>query len=107
MLTQSSPAHASDLSHSSAPEEIIFGLGLGCNGIVQLLIEPLTAGEDTALLAFLSACVARRQAGRVATVFLGDEIPLGARLLRWPDGSVTSNFTDPALAAAMQKSLQE
>jgi len=92
---------------SSSPEDIVFGLGLGCNGIVQVLIEPLTAGDDTALLAFLAACVARRQAGRVATVFLTGEIALGARLLRWPDGSMTSNFTDPALAAEMQKLLQE
>ncbi len=76
---------------STAPEDIVFGLGLGCNGIVQVLIEPLTVGDDTGLLAFLSACVARRQTGKVATAFASDDFPLGARALRWPDGSVTAN----------------
>ena len=92
---------------STAPEDIVFGLGLGCNGIVQVLIEPLTAGDDTGLLAFLSACVARRQIGRVATVFQSDDVPLGARLLRWPDGSVTSTCDDPALSAALMQAFQE
>ena len=92
---------------STAPDDIVFGLGLGCNGIVQVLIEPLTAGDDTGLLAFLAACVARRQVGRVATVFQSDDFPLGARLLRWRDGSVTTNFDDPALSAALMKTLQE
>ena len=31
-------------------------LGTGCNGIVQVLIEPLTAGDDANALAFLAAC---------------------------------------------------
>ncbi len=92
---------------STAPDDIVFGLGLGCNGIVQVLIEPLTAGDDAGLLAFLAACVARRQVGRVATIFQSEVFPLGARLLRWPDGSVTTNFDDPALSAALMKTLQE
>ena len=45
---------------STAPEDIVFGLGLGCNGVVEVLIERLTAGDETGLLAFLSSCVARR-----------------------------------------------
>jgi xanthine/CO dehydrogenase XdhC/CoxF family maturation factor len=92
---------------STAPEDIVFGLGLGCNGIVQVLIEPLTAGDDAGLLAFLSACVSRRQIGRVATVFQSGDVPLGTRLLRWPDGSVTSNFNDPAMSAALLQTFQE
>ncbi len=92
---------------SSAPEDIVFGLGLGCNGIVQVLIEPHLAGDDAGLLAFLAACVSRRQIGRIATVFQSEDFPLGARLMRWPDGSVTSSFRDHALAAAMQQSFQE
>lgn len=92
---------------STAPDDIVFGLGLGCNGIVHVLIEPLAAGDDTGLLSFLSSCVARRQIGRVATVFKSDEVPIGARLMRWPDGSVTSNFHDPALSAALLQAFHE
>ncbi len=92
---------------STAPEDIVFGLGLGCNGIVQVLIEPLIAGDDSGLLAFLSACVARRQMGRIATIFQADSAPLGARVLRWPDGRVTSTCADPAVAATLVTALQE
>lgn len=92
---------------SAAPEDIVFGLGLGCNGIVQVLIEPLTAGDDTNVLAFLAACIARRQMGRIATIFQSENVPLGARVLRWPDGRVTSSCDDPAVSAALVKALQE
>jgi len=91
---------------STAPEDIVFGLGLGCNGIVQVLIEPLTAGDETGLLAFLAACVARRQMGRIATIFQSDSAPLGTRVLRWPDGRVTSTSTG-AVTAALVHSLRE
>lgn len=92
---------------STAPEDIVFGLGLGCNGLVQVLIEPLTAGSDTNLLAFLAACVARRQMGRIATIFQSASARPGARVLRWPDGRITSNCEDPAVTAALIKALGE
>lgn len=92
---------------STAPEDIVFGLGLGCNGIVQVLIEPLTAGDEAGLLAFLAACVARRQMGRIATIFHSENVPLATRILRWPDGRVTSTCDDPAVTAALVHSLRE
>ena len=92
---------------STAPEDIVFGLGLGCNGIVQVLIEPLTVGEENGLLAFFAACVARRQPGRIATIFQSENVPLGARVLRWPDGRVTSSCADPAVTATLVRALQE
>ena len=92
---------------STAPDDIIFGLGLGCNGIVQVLLEPLIAGDDGNVLALLAACVARRQPGRIATIFQSEKIPLAARVLRWTDGRVTSTCNDPAVSAALAQALQE
>ena len=92
---------------STAPEDIIFGLGLGCNGIVQVLIEPLCAGEPTGLLAFLAACVARRQMGRALTIFASDDFPLGTRLTRWPDGSVIASKNDSAFTKHALVTFQE
>ena len=91
---------------STAPDDIVFGLGLGCNGIVQVLIEPLTTGDDAGLLAFLAACVARRQMGRIATIFQSESAPLGVRVMRWPDGRITSSCADPAVSAALVGALQ-
>lgn len=92
---------------SSAPEDIVFGLGLGCNGIVEVLVEPLTAGDPAGLPAFLSACVTRRQPGRIATVIDSGDFPLGARLLRWPDGSVTPVPGEAGLSAAMTRAFRD
>lgn len=92
---------------STAPEDIVFGLGLGCNGIVQILIEPLRAGDEAGLTRFFSSCVSRRHTGRVATVFQSDNFPLGARILRWPDAAVTSTVDDAALSDALLRAFQE
>ena len=92
---------------STAPEDIVFGLGLGCNGIVQVLIEPFTAGENSGLLAFLASCVARRQCGRIVTVFQSDTLPIGTRLMRWPDGTVSCTSDEPAVRTSLIKAIQE
>src|SRR4028119_370342 len=50
-------------------EDIIWGLGLGCNGIVQILIERLEEDHPLNHLAFLSECLHLRYVGVLATVF--------------------------------------
>ncbi len=91
---------------STAPGDIVFGLGLGCRGVVQVLIEPVTAGDENGLLAFLAACVARRHVGQIATVFQSDDFACGMRVLRWPDGRVTSNCRSDAMSTAMQRAFR-
>lgn len=44
-------------------EDIIWGLGLGCNGIVQILIERLEEESPFNPLAFLAECLQCRQVG--------------------------------------------
>lgn len=96
---------------STSPDDIVFGLGLGCNGIVQVLIEPLHTDDEDNLLAFLSACLSQRKTVRLATVFHAEgtatAIAPGKRLLQWPDGHVTSNCNDPTLTAALAEALTE
>lgn len=114
---------------STSSEDIIFGLGLGCNGVVQVMIEPLPSGDENGLLAFLAACRRERKPGRIATVFAmrpAKEAPCGEcvspcgdcdsaitsfkkieRTLRWPDGHVTSSILRPALRSALDSALVE
>lgn len=89
---------------TTSPSDIVFGLGLGCNGVVQVLVEPLHTSSGEELMRFLAECHERRETGRIATVFSGRP---GARLLRWLDGSVTANFDDSALAATLRRALDE
>ena len=83
---------------STAPDDIVFGLSPGCNGIVQVLIEPLIAGDETGLLAFFAACVSRRQAGRVATVAEGGVLAFGSTPFDTPvvkTVTITNTQTSP------------
>jgi len=59
---------------------------LGCNGVVEVLVEPLRPGDAT--MAFLSTCLRGQQPAVVATVFASwpdDSIATGGRLL-WRPG---------------------
>ena len=91
---------------STAPEDIVFGLGLGCSGVVSVLIEPLAAGDEAGLPELFAACVTRRQPGYVATVIRSDDIPLASRVLRWPDGRTTSNCAEPQVTEALARALR-
>lgn len=86
---------------STAPDDIVFGLGLGCKGVVKILIERLFPGDDRGLLAFFEDCIASRRAGSIATVFQSASVPCGTRVLRWPDGRVTSTHRDSAVTEAL------
>ncbi|MEO6739811.1 MAG: XdhC family protein [Chthoniobacteraceae bacterium] len=99
---------------STAPEDIVFGLGLGCNGVVKVLIEPVGAAapdSECDPLTFLAVCHDRRQSGRMATVFSSENGPasarVAARLIRWPDGHITANFDDASLRAQLLRTMDD
>ena len=55
-------------------EDIIWGLGLGCNGVVQILLESLHEGSDGAqALHFIADCQNQRKRGLLATIIGTDE----------------------------------
>jgi xanthine dehydrogenase accessory factor len=81
-------------------EDIIWGLGLGCNGIVQILIERLEQESPFNPLTFLSECLHHRQVGVLATVFHVEgevKAQVGTRLMVYPDGTIKSNIEDADL----------
>jgi xanthine dehydrogenase accessory factor len=54
-------------------EDIVWGLGLGCNGVVRILLESLHAGsEGERALGFIKDCLEARKGGVLATVIAGD-----------------------------------
>ena len=83
--------------------DIVFGVGLGCRGVIQILIEPLTGSRPD--LEFLSALAQRREAGVCATVFRSEgnnSTHLGNRLLLSQTGSVYGGLVDAILAARVR-----
>ena len=76
---------------STSDDDIGWGFGVGCNGVVEILLESVPvagAGESGTApapndpLAFVRACIAAEDVGAMVTVFeSGDAtIPVGARL---------------------------
>jgi xanthine dehydrogenase accessory factor len=60
-------------------EDIVWGLGLGCNGVVRVLLESLHEGSQGArALSFIAELLRSRAEGVIATL-ISDEV--GARLL--------------------------
>jgi len=94
----------------SSSEEDVWGLNLGCNGIIHLLLEPVTFSVDSPHLTFLDDCMQNQRAGVVATVFRVDgelRVNVGSRLMLREDGSVSEDVKNPTLSSALlEDSLQ-
>jgi xanthine dehydrogenase accessory factor len=78
-----------------------WGLGLGCNGIIDVLVEPVDDSWDPVLAAL--------DAGEsVATVTAVDgDAPLGARAVVRIDGSVTAPSDRPGLPDAVVEAIRD
>lgn len=93
-------------------DDIIWGLGLGCNGIVQILLESLHEHSDGArALDFIATCLQARQSGVIATVVQAEKISGGAtqllgcgnRLLFMPNGDRKVYLFDQDLDTAISQ----
>lgn len=75
--------------------DLLWGLGLGCNGVVKILIEPLHSRFHNPLT-FIAECIEQRQFGVLATVFQTEELqtPVGSHLRLNANGVVTHTLQD-------------
>ncbi len=92
-------------STTDEDDEMAWGLGLGCNGIVRVLLERVPCGGDEPEpLAFLRRCIAGRRAGVYATVYESPDRPgwVGQRV--WQSESENgATVTDAALQEAITR----
>jgi xanthine/CO dehydrogenase XdhC/CoxF family maturation factor len=75
---------------TSNDENVVRGLGLGCSGVVDVLIEPASESLDR-LVQFLFACSHGQQRAAFATVIRSEgiaEVAVGTRLFLLPDGNL-------------------
>lgn len=73
-------------------DDLVWGLGLGCDGVVRVLLEPLRAGRASSLAALLRRAAARRD--RAVLALHVEESPEPARML------VESDAVSPVEAGA-------
>lgn len=80
----------------TADDDVVWGLGLGCNGAVDIFVEPVDPSAD--VFALLRQAIAEERALAVVTV-LGGAAPLGRRLAVWGDGVRSGTLGEAALDA--------
>lgn len=87
---------------STSDDDIGWGLGVGCNGVVEILIERLDQGTDDDPLHFADRCFRAEEEGVIATVFASSDPanPVGARLFMRGGATVGQSVT-PTLAASL------
>ena len=91
---------------STSDDDIVWEFNLGCNGIVDVLIEPLPHNGKRGLLAFLADCLEHRRAGIVATVFGVEgrmKAAIGNRLMLSERQSAIHDIADEDLAEAIRR----
>lgn len=91
---------------TSGSDDVIFGVRLGCDGRVDILVEPLYNDSLKNPIRFLSQCISQRQIGVLATIFQIEgaaAVGAGDRLLVRSDGSVTGQIEDAAIASAIRE----
>jgi xanthine dehydrogenase accessory factor len=92
----------------TADDEAVWGWGLGCNGIVDVFVEPAEGAFRTAG-AIRQAIEERKDLVAVTVVARGSSGPveLGSRILVQPDGVVEGSLGDPEMdGAARDEAMQ-
>lgn len=84
---------------TTARDDLIWGIGMGCNGAIEVLIESLNT-DAKSQLEFIAECFQQNQPGAIATIFQveGDvNVQISDRLFIKPDGTVAHRISNPQL----------
>ncbi|HTF18197.1 MAG TPA: XdhC/CoxI family protein [Chryseolinea sp.] len=82
------------------------GISLGCNGVIDVLIEPLDIGDSLATISSYRQLVTAPSPRALATVFAGPENEIGRKVLCGQDSSTFGNVTDIRLFGQLEQDLQ-
>ncbi|HWL90641.1 MAG TPA: XdhC family protein [Actinomycetota bacterium] len=84
----------------TADDDAVWGLGLGCNGAIEVFIEPAEKAAEVA--GALRAALEEERPISVVTVVESSHagVEPGARLIVRPDGTADGSLGDPAVDAA-------
>ncbi|MBV8202778.1 MAG: XdhC family protein [Acidobacteria bacterium] len=87
--------------YNTGEEDVVWGLGLGCNGLVDIFVQPATEGPLAALAGRLEELLAGESALALATVVApgegGEHAAVGASLAIEPAGVVHGSLGAPEL----------
>ncbi|MGI0483905.1 XdhC family protein [Pantanalinema rosaneae CENA516] len=89
---------------TTASQDLVWGLGMGCNGMVQVLLESLQTEAAIGSLQFITDCWRQQQAGAIATIFhiTGSvNAQIGDRVLVNSNQTVVYGMADPPLVTRL------
>jgi xanthine dehydrogenase accessory factor len=91
----------------TADDDAVWGLGLGCNGAIEVFIEPADRAADVAHA--LRSALEEERPICLVTVIESDapEVPPGARLVVRPDGEVDGTLGDASADAEANAAARE
>jgi xanthine/CO dehydrogenase XdhC/CoxF family maturation factor len=90
----------------TAAEDILWGFGLGCKGVVQVLIERLEQRDHLNPLTFIRDCFERQASGAIATVIHSSTVALGSRVLLPADGRFRHDIENAQLRSRILTDLR-
>jgi len=84
------------------------GIGLGCNGIIDILIEPIDPKDSKNPISYLRSLVAFKDLGISATIFhlAGNKFKIGDKWVLQPSGEILSWNSSQEIPPAIEKDLQ-
>lgn len=93
---------------TTSDDDVVFGVGLGCKGVITILIEPIGAPrEDVDFIRFAGECLVERKTGMAATVIRsGGQVRPGSRVLLRDDVQL-SDIDDRVLEDATLEAMGE
>jgi xanthine/CO dehydrogenase XdhC/CoxF family maturation factor len=88
----------------TADDDAVWGLGLGCNGAIDVFVEPVHQAGGVDIAALLQDTIDRRRAAALATLIAApaDGAAVGARLFVPEEGQIVGSLGDRALDAAVE-----
>ena len=89
---------------TTSDEDIIWGLGLGCNGVVYILIECVELNHKPNYLALIAQCLDQQQVGVLATIFSVEgraNLKVGSHLMLDSNYTMSSDIEDSDLLQAV------
>ncbi len=98
-----------DEENGSFDDALSWGLGLGCNGIVEVLLERLAPDEPLCPAGFIGECLRHRRPGVIATIIASkDPRQIGQRVLQHDgDPTCAGTVTDPRLFALLAQAAHD
>jgi xanthine dehydrogenase accessory factor len=87
---------------TTSPDDLIFGLGLGCTGVAHILMEPFPI--STHYLDFISRSILQRQPGVIVTVFRVEGVAgvsVGSRMMVKDDGKFVEDIHNSEIVSAL------